>query len=663
MTSSIELAAIFQDRAILQRGQPVAVWGWGPPRARIKVTLGPDSAYGISSGRGRFEIWLPPPAENQELTLEVRAPDLPAVQARTVHGLLAGEVWLASGQSNMAMTLAECAEHGAAAISAANDPDLRFFTVARTASLGPQDDVSGEWLAATPENARNFSAVAWFFAATLRRELGVPVGVMDSSYGGTPIEAWMSRQAHACSRHLAVTTADYHRYAHSQTRWANVASEGGAVSRTFPPDPGRSPESDRWADPDFDDTGWPTMTLPSAWQKHGHDFSGVFWFRRTVSLPDAWRGRDLVVELGAADKQDIAFANGVEIGRTGTGMEDQYWNRPRVYPIPSGLTGSDIRLVLAVRVYSFVYDGGLIGPCLRLRCPERTDDPPVSLDGGWRYAVEHNFGHVPGDHDPGHLTPQSPHILFDNMIAPLAPVGLRGALWYQGERNVAHAESYADHLRDLIADWRRLWGRGDFPWFVVQLPAHLAPFGHEPDSGWAQLRESQLKAARTTPGATIVMALDAGEAFDIHPKNKVPVGQRLAKAALVRVYGHPGTATGPLPLEAVPGPDGIRVRFELDGAGLATADNAAPRTVYLGGPDGRWHTASARIESNELVAFSPDCPDPTAIAYAWAGNPEGANLVNSDGHPASSFRLPVRSTAESRSLSSQPQQEPDVQPA
>lgn len=635
----IHLAAPFSDHAVLQRDRPLPVWGWGPPRTRVRVTLGPHVGHGFTSARGRFLVWLPPLPVGGPHTLTVTSPAGP--EPATARNLLIGEVWLASGQSNMAWTLADGREQDDAIIATAADPGLRFFTVARQAYLGPQDDVVGAWQSASPETAPGFSAVAYHHAARLRRELGIPVGIIVSAWGGTPIEAWLSSQAHARSPHLFETTKAYVHYAHSEKRWRHLAAGAdGVLTVTRPADPGLTPAASAWAAPTFDDSAWPTMRLPSTWQKHGHACSGVFWFRRTLILPDEWRGLDVVVELGAADKQDIAYANGVEIGRTGAGLEDHHWNRPRRYTISAAST-ADEKLVLAVRVYSFVYDGGLIGPAssMRLHCPERQADVPIPLEGDWRYAVEHDFGRVIGDHDPGHLTPQSPHMLFDNLIAPLAPYPMRGVLWYQGERNVAHADRYGDLLRDLIDDWRRLWAQGDFPFLIVQLPLHNAPCAHDPDSGWARLRAAQLHIAQTVPGAHLAVALDVGEAFDIHPKNKAPIGHRLAQIALTVVHGQCLVPGGPLPLSACRHAGGVRVTFSQTGSGLATTDGHAPHPVFLRDPSGAWHEATATLDDNHLYASASACPSPVGIAYAWADNPIGANLANRDGFPATPFHL------------------------
>lgn len=639
----LQLAALFSDHAILQRDQPVPVWGWGPPHTRVQVTLGPHTAHGYTSARSRFLVWLPPLPAGGPHTLAVTAPSLPALPSVTARNLLVGEVWLASGQSNMQWTLSQCGPEGDAAITSAEDPALRVFSVSRQANLGPQDDVTGDWQPASPASAQDFSAVAFHFAQKLRRELDLPVGVIVSAWGGTKIEHWLSRRALLAHPDTARATADYDLSAHSTERWGKLdPANPSAPINALPSDPGPAPESATWSAPDFDDHAWPVMPLPSTWQKHGHAFSGVFWFRKTIDLPAAWLGRHLELHLGAADKHDTAWVNGTLVGRTGENFDDRHWNRPRVYPVPSSSLARP-RAVIAVRVYSFLYDGGLIGPAehMRLVCPSRPDDPPVPLTGDWRHAVERDFGIVLSSELSGHLAGKSPHMLHDNMLAPLAPFALRGALWYQGESNTDRPVLYADLLRNLATEWRDLWARPDLPFYIVQLPLHHAPAAFDPDSAWARLRSSQLEAARAHPASDLAITLDLGEADDIHPQNKQPVGHRLAQLALTQTYGRPGVPSGPLPLAATQNNSTVTVTFERTAAGLITTDGQPPRPVFLRDAPGIWHEATARLDGHQLVASAPTCSSPVELAYAWADHPAGANLANHKGFPATPFRLAV----------------------
>lgn len=357
-----------------------------------------------------------------------------------------------------------------------------------------------------------------------------------------------------------------------------------------------------------------------------------------MEIPADWIGRDLELHLGAADKQDIAFVNGVEVGRTGRGFEDRHWNAPRSYRVPAAfVTGR--RLVLAVRVYSFLYDGGLIGPASAMRVhPAGNPDAALPLVGAWRHRCEHDLGLVVVPPPvPGHGEPNTPHMLFDNMIAPLAPYALRGAIWYQGESNESAPHLYARLLRDLVADWRRAWGRPALSFHAVQLTAFRVAQAHQPDSSWARIREAQT-ALLATPGTGIAVTIDLGDAGDIHPKNKIPVGERLAQSALARDYHRALVPNGPIASGFSFEGGSARVAFAHADGGLATTDGAAPRTFFLAGTDHVFHPATARIEGTSVVVTSPAVPAPVAVRYAWADNPEGCNLAGGTGLPASPFR-------------------------
>ena len=631
---SLQLASPFQNHAVLQRDQVLPVWGWAAPNARIRVTLAGNEAHGLSNAQGDWLVRLPALSAGGPHTLTVEA----AGETRVITDLLVGEVWLASGQSNMNWVLDQSLPFTADAIATADFPQIRFFTVGRCTHLEPQRTVDGVWQAATPAVAPKFSAVAFSFARRLHRELGVPVGILSSSWGGTIIESWTSRSTLAHNPDIAAWFAGYEAQAWTADRWKNAGelnADGRLANPNLPADPGITQP---WQTADFDDSAWASINLPSNWQCAGEKYSGVFWFRRTVEIPADWTGRDLVLNLGAADKQDITYVNGTEIGRTGKDREDRFWNIPRTYAVPAVLvTGR--RLVIAVRVYSFLYDGGLIGPAADMRVhPAGEPSAALPLAGAWRFRCEHNFGLiVPPAPVMGHGEPNSPHMLFDNMIAPLVPYALRGAIWYQGESNESAPHLYARLLRDLVADWRRQWGLPSLSFHTVQLTAFRAPQAHQPDSNWARIREAQT-ALLSLPGTGIAVITDLGEAGDIHPKNKIPVGERLAQSALARDYHRALVPNGPIASAfSFNGPT-ARVAFtDTDGV-LATTDKSAPRTFFVAGVDKVFHPATVRIEGTSVVATSPAVPAPVAVRYAWADNPEGSNLTGASGLPASPFR-------------------------
>ncbi|MFH1496716.1 MAG: sialate O-acetylesterase [Verrucomicrobiota bacterium] len=633
---TLRLASPFQDHAVLQRDQTLPVWGWAEPDTRVRVTLAGHEAHALSNAQGDWLVRLPALPAGGPHTLAVESPA--NGETLTISDLLVGEVWLASGQSNMNWTLNQSRPLTDETIATADFPAIRFFDVARRTHLGPHRTVGGSWKPATPDNAPHFSAVAYSFARRLHRELGVPVGILSASWGGTIIESWTSRATLAHNPDLADRLAAYEATAWTADRWKHGASlgpDGRQPNPALPADPGRTVD---WHSADLDDSAWTPINLPATWQSAGEKYSGVFWFRRTVDLPAGWAGRDLELHLGAVDKQDITHVNGVEIGRTGAGVEDRHWNAPRTYRVPAGLAERGT-LNIAVRAYSFIYDGGLIGPASAMKL-HPVDDPgaAIPLAGGWRFRREHDFGVVvPPAPVPGHGEPNSPHMLFDNMIAPLVPCALRGAIWYQGESNEATAGIYGRLLRDLVQDWRRQWGLPGLAFHVVQLPGFRAPQAHQPDSGWARLREAQA-AVLDLPGTGLTTIIDLGEAGDIHPKDKLPVGERLAQSALADTYGRDITARGPLAAGFTVTGDTMRIEFSNTGGGLVTSDGAPPGFLFLAGEDRVFHPAASRIERNALLVASPAVPAPVAARYAWADNPAGCNLANREGLPASPFR-------------------------
>jgi len=633
---SLQLASLFQDHAVLQRGQMLPVWGWATPFARVRVTLAGQEAFCISSAQGDFLVRLPAMPAGGPHTLRVELPG--SGEQITLQDILIGEVWIGSGQSNMEWTLNQCIPLTKETIETADFPAIRMFNVQRRAHLGPHRTVGGCWQTATPEAAVNFSAVGFSFARRLHRELGVPVGVINASWGGTYIQTWISRSTLALNPATAGWLADYEAEAWTPGKWKEVDDVGpdGLVSK-YPRDPGNTGLDYCWHQPFLVDSDWPVMNMPATWQSAGHRHSGVFWFRRTLEIPAEWTGRNLVLQLGAADKQDITYVNGVEVGRMGKDREEQYWNRQRCYTVPAALvTGKT--LCVATRVYSFVYDGGLIGPATAMRVhPEGDPGHAVSLAGEWRYRCEHDLGPVVVAKIPGHGEPNSPHMLFDNMIRPLVPYALRGAIWYQGESNEEGHASYKWFQCDLVADWRRQWGHPELAFHVVQLPGFRTPQEYQDESRWARLREAQAGILEL-PHTGVAVIIELGEPDNIHPQDKVPVGERLVQSALVRTYGRPGPASGPFPEKFTITGNTIRVDFSDKEQGLKTTDGAAPRLFFLAGEDRKFHPAEARIEGGCVKVASAAVSRPVAVRYAWADNPEGANLANLAGLPAGSFR-------------------------
>ena len=625
----MKLAGIFSDHAVFQRGITIPVWGWTEPLVLVSATLGPVSARTRSGADGRFLLRLPalPAGGSHELT--VASGD----EAVTLRDILIGEVWIASGQSNMQWEMGLCDDPEA--IAAAKQSRIRMITIPRNARVGRQSDVDAAWLVASPETATNFSAVGYHFAHKLHGALDVPVGIISTNWGGTFIEAWTSREALLGNPATKAWTERYEATLFAPEFWDNPALD---PANFYNADPGNVGLAQGWAGVDFPDQAWETMELPRSWQCAGHNISGVFWFRLAVDVPADWVGHDLELKIGAVDKTDITYFNGEHVGSTGSGFDVGVWNLLRIYSVAGDLVKPG-RNIIAVRAYSFAYAGGLIGPKGEMTL-SRSDGKgtAIPLAGAWRYRVEHDFGFVQPPPPPmGPGCPNSPYILHDNMIHPLLPYAVGGAIWYQGESNVAQAGSYRDMLTTMIRDWRRSWGQGDFPFLIVQLANYMQSSAYQENSGWARLREAQFQAL-AEPATGMAVTIDIGDALDIHPTNKRDVGRRLAQWALVKCFGLEGVPGGPLYTGMSIEGDCIRLRFDHVGNGLVSRDGGPLSHFVIAGLDKRFHAAEAVIEGRTILVRSADVPEPVAARYAWADNPEGCNLFNQDGYPASPFR-------------------------
>jgi sialate O-acetylesterase len=492
------------------------------------------------------------------------------------------------------------------------------------------------WKPCTPDSLADFSAVGGYFGRELHRALGVPVGLICNAWGGSRVQAWLSREALMQDPSGRDEVGFYESLVWQTRKTGGIKSFAEWERTDAPQDPGNLGLGRGWAGAGWDDSAWPTMAVPGHWNKQGHPHNGIFWFRRTLEVPESWVDQDLELSLGAIDKHDETWANGELVGSTGWETPDA-WCKHRVYPVPGRLIGADRRVVIAVRARSHIYDGGITGPASLMHL-HRPGDSSLPLSGDWRYCVEHDWGQVVApEPDWGTGNHNSPHILFDNRLAPLIPYGLRGVIWYQGESNAGEAGLYRRMLPLMIQDWRRAWGQGDIPFLQVQ----LANFGvppHQPGkSQWAELREAQV-AVMAEPAVGMAVAIDIGESHNIHPPNKLDVGLRLARWALAGAYGRGGLPSGPL-FSGMKIETGGRVRCSFRHVGKGLASRECPlRHFALAGKDRIFHWAEAEIEGETVAVHNAVVPEPVAVRYAWADSPEGCNLYNEEGLPASPFR-------------------------
>ncbi len=624
---------------VLQRGIRIPVWGSAEPGDKVTVQFAGQTKSAKAGPDGGWRVTLASlPASHEARDLTVRSTLAP--QPVTLTDVLVGDVWVCSGQSNMQWPVGS-SNNAPAEIASADYPNVRFFTVPCKAELRPGVAIEGAWSRCTPTSVAGFSAVGYFFGRELHRKTGVPIGLINSSWGGTIAEAWTSRAALTANPFFRRVVKDYENelITPTETRKAILAKQEEWRLQNERKDTHNAGEAQRWHQPDGPVADWREMDLPRAWQAAGHQHSGIFWFRREVEVPAEWAGRDLTLSLGPTDKSDVTYFNGACVGSITMEQRPDAWCTPRIYTVPGALVKAG-RNVIAVRVYSNIFAGGFIGvpSQMRLLPADAEDAAPIPLAGAWRYAIEENFGMVTSPPPPprGEGNANTPYILFDNMIRPLLPFAIRGAIWYQGESNAGQARQYRTLFPLMIRSWRDAWKQGDFPFLFVQL-ANYTPAKDEPaDSAWAELREAQTLTL-ASPNTGMAVITDIGDAGDIHPRNKQDVGLRLALPALATVHGFKGLVySGPIYKAMRKEKGRIRLEFDHVGGGLV-ARGGALKGFAIAGADKRFVWAEAAIDGDTVIVSSPHVPKPVAVRYGWAENPP-CTLYNAAELPASPFR-------------------------
>jgi sialate O-acetylesterase len=619
------LHPLFTDHAVLQRDVPLPVWGWTEPGQRVKVDFAGQSVETTANDQGRWQVKIGPYPAGGPYVLTVKGP-----KSAEVKDILIGDVWICSGQSNMEWSVV-ASNNAREEIASANYPRLRHITIPKKIALEPQSTFEGSWQTCTPETVGLFTAVGYFFGRELNRELNVPIGLIHSSWGGTICEAWASAGALQPMKDfdsaLAQIQSDKADAGKPPVKFEQVMAAWWKKS-----DPG-SNEQPSWSDPNYDSTAWKSMTLPGHWEGKGlPEFDGIVWFRKDVMVPESWDGKEAAISLGPIDDRDTTFINGVEIGQSNT------WLAPRNYKIAAGILKPG-RNVIAVRALDTSGPGGFFGgeKDMKLTVKEVDQAEPISLAGEWSYKASTPLGELSSVPEPESTNPNRVTVLYNGMIAPLKPFPIKGAIWYQGESNAGRPAQYRTLLPTMIQDWRAAFEVGDFPFYIVQLANYMEVRKEPVNSMWAELRESQFLATRALPNVGIALAIDIGEARDIHPRNKQEVGRRLALSALAGAYGQDIEFSGPVYKAKELKGNTIRLTFDHIGGGLAAKGSEKLEGFAIAGEDGKYVWADAVIDGDAVVVSSPKVEKPVNVRYAWADNPV-CNLYNQVGLPAVPFR-------------------------
>ncbi len=657
---AFRMACIFTDHMVLQRDQPLPVWGWAAPGRAVTVEVGPHSARTRTNAEGRWRLTLPSLESGKgPLTMTVKAGD----ETIRLTDILVGEVWLCSGQSNMEMTVHESAD-GKAEVKAANHPNIRLFNISRPAAMAsdPQDDVVGQWQACSPETIGDFSAVGYYFGLKIHQSIEIPVGLINASWGGTIIETWTRHEE--ISRLPGMTeriaeAQDIHRdptvvpkvMTASEKRAAEIhladfkskaeyklafkaSQELAAKSRqAFNEARANDALARKMTRPDLDLSSWKTMDIPNRWGEAGlPDFRGMVWFRKTIDVPASWAGKHLVLHLDRIYEGDVTWFNGEQVGATIIAN----YSKQRVYSIPANLikTGAN---TITVRVVDTFRSRGLSGKAdamaLCVAGSEETDR--IGLNGSWYYKPGVQLrASLPYPDDHVNL----PTLLYNTMIHPLVPFAIRGITWYQGEQNHGDGMLYFDKMQALIQSWRNVFLRPDAPFYFVQ----IAPYrygGDMMDYTLPELWEAQT-AAMDIPHTGMAVISDIGHINWLHPSNKQGVGKRLALWALAKNYGQEELVySGPLYKSMAIEGSKIRLSFSHTGSGLVSRDARPLDWFEIAGEDGKFVKAQALIDGHTVVVSSDAIVKPTAARFAWH-QVAVPNLMNKEGLPAGPFRTP-----------------------
>lgn len=631
LLAKVTLPAIFTDNMVLQQRSDVKIWGTAKPGKAVKVTTSWDGkTYATTAAAsGDWQVRVSTPAAGGPYTLTVS--DGKPV---TLANVLIGEVWLCSGQSNMEMRVADRVLGYEREMKQADAyGNIRLLHIDNTTSPTPLDEAAvrhGGWQVCSGEAVADFSAAGYFFGKNLYEALGVPVGLIESCWGGTLAEAWTSAGALSEIPYFRPRIEKATQIPHSAEERNKMFYDDIDAWRVQMMDAEPAFANGRavWAEASFDDASWGDVAVPGFVQDQGLDgFSGFVWMRRTVDIPAAWAGKELTLDLSAVDDNDFTYFNGVELGHTEGCMAF------RSYKVPASLVKAG-KATVAVRVMDTGGKGGIYGDA-RSIVLRRSETEKLPLAGQWKYKVSIGLGEAPAMPVNTATEPNYPTFLYNAMIHPLVDYAIRGAIWYQGEANVARAEQYGDLLPLMIRDWRRQWGYA-FPFYIVQLPNFMKAQQGPEESEWAELREAQQHALRLE-NTGLAVCIDIGDAEDLHPRNKPEVGRRLALLARAQTYGEDIPCSGPLYDSYRIEGDAVRIGFTHTNKGLKTSDGGAVAGFYIAGADHEFHAAKAVIDGDTVVVSSDEVPLPVAVRYAWANNPV-CNLCNGAGLPAGPFR-------------------------
>jgi sialate O-acetylesterase len=627
--AEIKLPKLISDGMVLQRDVPLKIWGWAAPNEKVTVSFNKKNYKTTTTSDGKWHVKITAQKTGGPFTMDING-----TNKITISNIVIGDVWLCSGQSNMVHQMSLHNVTYAKEVAEANNANIRHFWVPTATKYdGPADDfpANANWKVCTPENVLPFSAVAYFFALKIYEKYQIPIGLINASVGGTPIEAWMSEDGFKEFENyqkIILKNKDTS-FVNSFTRRPNnnntplIIQDKGLIGIK------------KWYEQDYIPKGWKNINVPGYWEDQGiKDLNGTVWYRKEINIPASMLGKNAKVFLGRIIDADVLYINGKQIGNT------TYQYPQRRYNVPNDLLKLG-KNIFVVKVTNNTGKGGFITDkpyCIF------TEKDTIDLKGTWQYKVGEVFiprnfgGGGGGSFGGGNIPPSqnSPTSLYNAMIAPAINFAVKGFLWYQGESNSSRGAEYAKLQPAQITDWRGKWQNNNLPFLYVQLPGFMDANYIPSESQWAELREAQLQSL-TVNNTGMAVAIDLGEWNDIHPDNKKSVGERLALAALKVAYNENIVHSGPIFQSQEISGNKIILSFTNIGSGLKANDDEDLREFAIAGADKKFVWAKAKIVGDKIEVTANEITSPLYIRYGWADNPD-CNLFNKEGLPASPFR-------------------------
>ena len=620
MSAKVTLPKFFTDSMVVQSKAVLTIPGTAKKNATVKITPSWGETVKVKADKaGKFKATLNTPGSGGPYSIT-----FDDGQKTTLNDILSGEVWFCSGQSNMEMPVEGWGKvmNYREEVANANYPELRLLQVKKQTSYAPKEDTEvnmGGWRSATPETVANFSSIGYFFGRDLLQNIGVPVGIIDCTWGGTPVEAWTAYETLAGVNEFPeelknIKESNFDESAMLAQYEKQVAEWNALVT------PKNTPELDKI-------TNWGDILVPGEWEKSVlPGFDGIVWLKRTFDVPAALAGKPAKLSLSSIDDEDVTYINGKEVGATNG------YNLPRNYDIPAGVLKAGENTI-AVKVIDTGGGGGIWGSPsdIALHCEGKT----IPLDGAWQYSPIADFANFP-PRPASPVSPSYPTVLYNAMMHPVTVMPVKGVLWYQGCANVGRAEQYSKVFKAMIESWRKEWNNPEMPFYFVQLAGYQAPSSFQPNSAWAALRDAQ-KDALELPNTGMAVAIDLGNPDDIHPKNKQEVARRLLLAALNNQYHKRLVWYAPFVTD-----------FKVDGRNVTlTFGNdlqllGGGQAFIVKGADGTWARGYGRqVAPDKIVVSSDDIANPVEIRYDWADYPDG-DLRGLTGLPVAPFKLPLK---------------------